>query len=136
MRDASLLEDVIVGGSIEELDLNKTTKLVQAEIESLKSEGLDEDDTLLRVTEILQKRNVKVKQLTLGSLRDDQDNTAVNILVGANNLEEAITQLKEIYSSTDNTNKKGNDIGKFGMEEKVISMKQVARIWNRLNVGK
>jgi hypothetical protein len=45
---------VIVGGSIEELDLKKTTNKVQEELDALKGLGLDEDDTLLRITENLQ----------------------------------------------------------------------------------
>jgi hypothetical protein len=46
--------DVIVGGSIEELELNKLSTQVQEELQKLKPLNLDEDDSLLKLTEILQ----------------------------------------------------------------------------------
>eukprot|EP00026_Physarum_polycephalum_P001503 Phypoly_transcript_01505.p1 GENE.Phypoly_transcript_01505~~Phypoly_transcript_01505.p1 ORF type:complete len:1013 (+),score=195.00 Phypoly_transcript_01505:247-3285(+) len=129
LSDASVLKDVIVGGSIEELDLKRVEQKVKEEMEALKGLGLDEDDTLLRITENLQKQNVKVKQMTLTN--DSQDNTAVSIMVGANNLEEAANQLKTLDYK--NAKAPAGKPAKFVVEEKVISMKQVARIWNRLN---
>jgi hypothetical protein len=131
MSNASVLSEVIVGGSIEELDLKKITTQVQEELESLKGLGLDEDDTLLRLTENLQKKAVKVKQLTLRN--EAQDNTVVNIMVGANNLEEALTQIRAIGDTNVSTFRKPS--GKVVVEEIVISMKQVARIWNQLNLN-
>jgi hypothetical protein len=44
---------VIIGGSIEELELKKVTEKVKQELDGLKGLGLDEDDTLLRITENL-----------------------------------------------------------------------------------
>ena len=54
MRYSQNYRDVIVGGSIEEMDLRKTTKQVKEELDALKGKSLDEDDILLLITEKLQ----------------------------------------------------------------------------------
>lgn len=70
------------------------------------------------------------------TLKDEQDER-VNVFVGASNLEEASKQIAVLEKVISNANNNNNDIAspaKYKLEKKPISLKQVTRIWNRLNV--
>lgn len=130
LTDSSGLKDVIVGGAMEEISLSQATDKVREEFEKLKSQNLDDDLALLMVAETLKKQDVKVKQLVLTS-QSGTDENAVNTFIGANNLEEARKQLPAKKEKTTSSGK-----AEFKVEEKVISLGQVERIWNRLNTVK
>jgi hypothetical protein len=62
---------------------------------------------------------------------NNDDETLVNIFMGARNLEEATAQTASHDFHFENSK---NNKPTSTLETKLISMKQVARLWNRLNI--
>ncbi len=79
------------------------------------------------------KQKVQVKELVLESMYPDLDDSLVNVFVTASNLQEAVkqaTHFKEGKRSFD-----ANKTQSFKVEEKDITLQQVTRLWNRIQVS-